>query len=194
MPTTRSPLRRGTSVNCVSMVASSTRREYRSSSSLPQLEAIIESTPSDAYDVVIAAVDPTPAIRSLLDSLGGEVQVLDVDPSGDPWTVAAAAARYECVLLVAPGVCPTHGWHVGLLDALAGTDTDSEPAAVAAVRIDDAQYRDVTIVAAPPTDCILAHRASVAGWRIDDDKLAAAARDAGGAILAHPASRVHVAG
>jgi hypothetical protein len=96
---------------------------------LPQLEAIIQNTPPDAFEVVIGTIDPTEQTQQLLSSLEGDLQVVDVTGAPDPVAAASERARHEIVTVLTEGERPRRGWIADLLDARLVADLLDVPAA-----------------------------------------------------------------
>lgn len=86
---------------------------------LATLEAISEQTPAQLYEIVIVNCSARSEVRSLLDGLSGDVQVIDGDPKWSYATACNAAARVargKFLALLKPGMEPQQDWLVALLE------------------------------------------------------------------------------
>jgi hypothetical protein len=86
------------------------------------LEALVSNTPNYiAHEVVVAACGANDEVRALLDSLGGDVRILEFSPGTDLVGVmrrAASACSSAVVVFVEGGATVSEGWLDPLLRTL----------------------------------------------------------------------------
>src|SRR5262245_44121335 len=85
------------------------------------LKGIAAHVPPDLFEVILVNAASGTESRALLESLGGDVQIITAEPGtsfADCCNCAAVAAEGKYLVFLKPGLIPCPGWLEGLLETM----------------------------------------------------------------------------